>query len=143
MTAACDRNLQALRSPAAARIFGRHAVEDAYLFGSRARDKATTESDVDIAIRFAGTGDVVSRLESLAAVEADLKPLLQAPGDFICLDDASPLLAFEAVVRGQSVYTSNADRSFLYEVLVRHRYEEYLHVQAIFTESLKRRLGVP
>jgi predicted nucleotidyltransferase len=117
-------------------------VEDAYLFGSRARGNATAESDVDIAIRFAGTGDVVSRLESLAAVEADLKPLLEAPVDFICLDDASPLLAFEAVVRGQSVYTSNVDRSFLYEVLVRHRYEEYLHVQEIFTESLKRRLGV-
>lgn len=143
MAAARDPVLQALRSTAAADILRRHAVEDAYLFGSRARGKATTSSDVDVAVRFAGTGDGVSRLENLAAVEADLKPLLKVPADFICLNDASPLLAFEAVVRGQAVYTRDADQSFLYEVLVRHRYEEYLHVQAIFTEAMKRRLGVP
>lgn len=143
MAAAGDAVLQALRSTAAADILRRHDVEDAYLFGSRARGKATTASDVDVAVRFAGTGDGVSRLENLAAVEASLKPLLKVPADFICLNDASPLLAFEAVVRGQSVYTRDADQSFLYEVLVRHRYEEHLHAQAIFTEAMKRRLGVP
>jgi predicted nucleotidyltransferase len=142
MTAARDPVFQALRSGDAARIFRRHAVEDAFLFGSRATGKATTESDVDVAIRFAGTGDGASRLDRLAAVETDLKSLLEAPADFICLNDASPLLAFEAVVRGQSVYAPDPDRSFLHELLVRHRYEEYLHVQAIFIEALKRRLGV-
>jgi predicted nucleotidyltransferase len=142
MAIARDPVLAALRSSAAADILHRHGVADAFLFGSRARGSATPASDADVAIRFTHPGDAVSRLGRLAAVEAELKPLIAAPVDFICLNDASPLLAFEAVIRGETVYMRDRDHSFRHELLVRHRYEEYLHAQAIFTEAMKRRLGV-
>jgi len=76
------------------------------------------------------------------ALEAELRPLVNVRMDLICLNDSNPLLAYEAVVRGLTVYTRDRDQTFLYELLVRHLYEEHLHVQAIFTEAMKRRLGV-
>jgi predicted nucleotidyltransferase len=137
-----DPVLSILRSDPAREIFASHSVEDAFLFGSRARGSAQDSSDADVAVRFPKTGDAASRFAKLGAFEDDLKPLVGVPMDLVCLNDANPLLAFEAVVRGQTVYTRDRDQSFLYELLVRHRYEDYLHMQEIFTQALKRRLGL-
>lgn len=137
-----DPMLSILQSEPAIQAFLRHSIEDVYLFGSRARGSAQASSDADIAVRFPRTGDATSRFATIVALEADLSQLVQLPMDLVCLNDADPLLAFEAVVRGQTVYTRDKDQSFLYELLVRHRYEEHLHMQEIFTRALKRRLGV-
>ena len=142
-----DPVLIVLCSDAVQGILRRHSVEDAYLFGSRARGSARVSSDADVAVRFPRGGDAASRFEKIVALERELKPLLGvsmdgASMDLVCLNDAPPLLAFEAVVRGQMVYARDRDSSFLYELLVRHQNEEHLHMQEIFTEAMKRRLGV-
>ncbi len=41
-----------------------------------------------------------------------------------------------------TAYMRDRDQSFLYELIVRHQYEEHLRIQEIFTQALKRRLGV-
>lgn len=137
-----DPVLSTLRSAPVEEVLLRHGVEDAYLFGSRARGAAQPASDIDIAIRFPRAGDAATRFDKLVALEADLKPHLSVPMDLVCVNDVAPILAFEAVVRGITVYSRDQDQTFLYEVLVRHRYEDELHILEIFTEAMKRRLGV-
>lgn len=134
--------LSLLRSDEAQGIFRRQGLEAVYLFGSHGQGCEDAASDIDIAVLFPGDGDAVYRFGRINALQQELKPLLPRALDLVSLNDADPLLAFEAVIRGKEVYARDEDRCFLYELLVRHRYEESCHIQDIFTRALKERLGV-
>ncbi|MBI4601254.1 MAG: nucleotidyltransferase domain-containing protein [Planctomycetes bacterium] len=123
-------------------IFDRSGAGAVYLFGSRATGRAGPSSDVDLGVLFPPGGDAGSRFDGLVALERELKPLLPVPLDLVSLLDADALLQFEAVVRGRLVYSRDEEAAFLHELRVRHGYEEFCHIQEIFTEAMKRRLGV-
>jgi predicted nucleotidyltransferase len=131
-----------LRSPAAQEIFQRHRLEAVYLFGSYADGRADAASDVDLAVLFPPDGSPTDRFDGTVALDLELKPLVGAPLEIVPLNDASPLLAFEAVIRGKTVYTRDEEECVLYELRLRHHYEEFYHIQDFFTQALKEKLGV-
>ena len=60
----------------------------------------------------------------------------------LSLNDASPIVAFEAVIRGKNVYAADEEKLLLYELSLRHRFEESRHIQSFFTQALREKLGI-
>ncbi|MBM4046295.1 MAG: nucleotidyltransferase domain-containing protein [Planctomycetes bacterium] len=131
-----------LRSPAAQEIFRRHRLEAVYLFGSYADGRADAASDVDLAVLFPPEGRPIDRFDKTVALDQELKPLVGKPLEIVPLNDANPLLAFEAVIRGKTVYARDEDECILYELRLRHHYEEFCHIQDFFTQAMKEKLGI-
>jgi len=85
---------------------GNPAVRLAYLFGSQARGEAGALSDIDIAVFFSESPS----LDEHAAMQVDLCRLLETDAvDLVVLNDASPLLKFDAVIEGKLVYQAVSD----------------------------------
>ncbi len=121
------------------RSFGLRAV---YLFGSHARGKATERSDVDLAVLFPAVEDARHRLERVSYLEPELRRLLHSAIDLLTLNDCGPLLQFEAVVCGVTVYAPDDEERIRYEFLVRRRYEDFCHIQGFYTRVLREKLGL-
>ena len=134
--------LPVLRGESARRIFGKYELKAVYLFGSHARECADAQSDIDIAVLFASGGDAAQRFQQTTALQLDLKSLLPGPIDIVSLNDANPLVAFEAVCRGKDIYAGDEDERIFYELALRHRYDEFRHIQDIFTKALSEKLKV-
>lgn len=134
--------LAILRQPAAQDAFRRHRLVAAFLFGSRARGQATEASDVDLAILFPRSLDAKGRLEATVSLGRDLRDEIPAPLDIVSLNDVGPPLEFEAVIGGITVYAPVPDDVIRYEILVRHRHEDFLHIHEIWMRGFRERLGV-
>ena len=132
--------LSVLRGEEAQRIFRDHRLTAAYLFGSHVQGCADSRSDIDIAVLFGPGGDAGRRFDETTSIQLELKPLLGTPLDIVSLNDANALVAFEAVCRGKEVSSSGGDEQILYELRLRHRYEEFRHIQDIFTQALRDKL---
>jgi len=85
-------------------------VRAVYLFGSTATGKTGKLSDIDVAVLLKKMPDA----EGLLALKLDL--ISEFSGvfgsnriDFVLLNDAAPLLAFEVISKGQLVYGKRAD----------------------------------
>ncbi len=133
--------LKILRSEAASEVFRKEDVEAGYLFGSRAAGRATAESDIDLAVLFAGRGDPARRFRATSAIRLALQPLLPASIDIVSLDDADPLVAFEAFIEGKEVFHREGADLFAAEMRLRRRFEEACHIQRFYTDALRERLG--
>lgn len=133
---------QILTSPKAQSVFARHRLAAVYLFGSHAEGRATARSDVDLAVLFEDDGSPSARLDTTTTLQLELKRIVPAPMEIVSLNDASPLVEFEATVHGTAVYGRDDDEAALYELRVRGRYDEFRHIQDIFTDALREKLGV-
>lgn len=71
----------------------RPGIEMAFLFGSIVKGKATSRSDVDVAVYFAGEYSVADVYE----ITADLERLLKRDVDLIVLNDARASVAWTAL----------------------------------------------
>ncbi len=111
------------------------AVQAAFLFGSRATDRARPDSDIDLALVGPASGLRQAKLDILQAfVEAGLERV-----DLVLLDEADPAMRFEAVRPNCLVYTrGDFDRGSYYSRTVREYFdlEPYLKIQR---QALKRR----
>jgi len=86
------------------KIFEKHGVILAYLFGSQAKGSTTPRSDVDIAVLFPEPYDkhvgwnarlnLISEVEAVCGCEADVVPLNEAP----------PLLKHQVLNYGKPIY---------------------------------------
>jgi predicted nucleotidyltransferase len=93
-----------------------------YLFGSYARGKANEHSDLDLAV-FLKTG-------TARRIKLDLLTVLAGQGfcdvDLVLLNDASPLLRFEAVKYNRLIYRAvGFDAAGFYSRIIR----EYLDIE--------------
>lgn len=131
-----------LRQPAIAALLRQHGVDFAYLFGSRARGQETTSSDVDLAIRLPESMRPGARLDEATALGSSLEKLLGLRVDVLVLNDASPLLRHEAVIRGATILSPGLEQLMRYEKLIRMQFEDFCHIQAIFAQEHRRRLGL-
>ena len=111
------------------------AIEAAYLFGSTAEGRARPDSDLDLAL--------VGPADALQARKIDLLADLTAQGfdriDLVLLDEADPLLRFEAVHHNCLVYArSDFDHGSYFSRTVREYFdlEPYLATQR---RAMKRR----
>jgi predicted nucleotidyltransferase len=113
------------------RIFSRHGVILAYLFGSQAEGKAGPLSDVDIAVLL---GPQVPQ-ERWSAVQIDLINDLiglfhRDDVDVALLNRATPVLAQEVVRSGQVIYEAEPGTRVDFQVATLRRYVD--------TEPLRR-----
>lgn len=117
-----------------------HGIRLAYLFGSQAR-KPDCDSDLDLAVWWPEPADARLILNESALLAHELREVVGIPVDLVSLNSAEPLLAFEAVVRGEPLLWEDPDDRFRYEQRVRQRYEDFCHIQRFYTQALRERLG--
>lgn len=119
------------------RVLARYpSIQAAYLFGSRAVGRARRHSDLDLAL--------VGHRDALESGKLDILADLAAEGvdsvDLVLLDDADPILRFEAVHPNCLIYAKADFDHPAYFTRTLHEYfdlQPYLKIQR---ESLKRRL---
>ena len=92
----------------------------AWLFGSAHTNRMTKNSDIDIAVLFSDKPDFDFKMELLTELQnaADFEKI-----DLVTLNDASPVLQFEAV-SGQLLFTKNKNRCVEFISLVAREYED-------------------
>ena len=111
-----------------------------YLFGSQASGKRWAESDIDFAVLL---GPGVPR-ERYGKVQLELiGKLMSALGadavDVVILNTASPVLAYEGVVRGGKVlFAKDSLARIRFEVAVFQRYADTAHLRDVQNQYLYR-----
>jgi predicted nucleotidyltransferase len=88
--------VNAIESPAVARLLSQAGVEVAILFGSAASGKLRPDSDIDIDIGILLAPDRVLDFASELTLATELEQVLGREVDLVRLDEASTLLRFEA-----------------------------------------------
>jgi len=119
-------------------LAGMPAVRFAYLFGSRAAGSHGPLSDTDVAVFLEGDGDPFAA--RLAVTEALVRALGDDRVDVVPLNEAPPLLRFEAVRHGLVVKEAREARLAFEERAVSD-YLDTAHLRAVQTEALRERLG--
>jgi predicted nucleotidyltransferase len=115
-------------------------VRLAYLFGSRARGTARPDSDLDVAVAYAGEADSVQREILRRRVVAALTDALGAVGeraDVVDLEAAPSEIAFAAIRATRLFARSEAER-VRHEVRVARRYDDDAPRRALFQAAAKR-----
>ena len=99
------------------RVFQRHHVSFAYLFGSKAKGLSHARSDRDIAVHFDSHVKPKDRLQRRLKIWNGLSDLW--PGetiDLVVLEEAPLLLRFNAIRDGQLLYCANDRERIWFEV---------------------------
>lgn len=97
-------------------------IEALYVFGSRARGDARTDSDLDLAVLGASTLDPLRRFQAQRALSAQLDQDV----DLVDLRTASSVLQSEVIHGGKLLFTSDADRTLDFEARVLGEYAQLL-----------------
>ena len=99
------------------RIFKKHKVAFAYLFGSQAKGTAGPLSDIDIAVYLDEEAAADKRFDSRLEVLGELTDLYKTDQvDLVVLNDAPPLLAHRILKEGLLVFSDNEKVRLEYEV---------------------------
>ena len=95
-------------------------VESAYLFGSYSKGSETVNSDLDIGVFFNKKPDIMQ----LGSLRADLQTKLHFENiDLVVLNNASPILRFEAVT-GQKIFSRDRSKEAELISLTAREYED-------------------
>ena len=108
------------------KIFAAHGVHFAYLFGSRAENRALEPSDFDVAVCLAAPTKRERFTERLK-LQADLQNFL-APRrvDVVVLNDThSATLRHEVATKGKLIYESDASGRLDFELRALNEYEDF------------------
>lgn len=120
----------------------REEVVVAYLFGSVARGRAGTLSDIDVAILVDESLIRPMRYGYRANVLTDLMGRLHTNKvDLVVLNKASPLLAHEVVRNGKLVFCRDPDRRVAFETDAFRRYVDTEPLRRIQAQYLERRIA--
>jgi len=108
-------------------VFGSQAAEIAALARNEAVEETRPESDADFGILPESKG--IWPPEKTADLAAELEDLLDVPRvDLVFLPRADPFLAVD-IIRGELLYTSDADRQAEYELFVLRRASDLIPFQ--------------
>ena len=103
------------------KIFARHSVKFALLFGSRTTDRCTAMSDVDLAVFLAQNGPF-ERLTAKCCLMSELSVSLKKEVDLVVLNDAkNNYLLLDILTDGELLYCSDEGFRFAFLVDLRHR----------------------
>lgn len=115
-------------------------VRLAYLFGSRARGTARTDSDLDLAVRLRApdaTGRAALTLDVIAALTDALGSLGERV-DLLDLDRAGSEVAFRVIGEGRClVCRDRAERTHL-EASIARRYDDERPYRTLFVQAARR-----
>jgi len=112
----CNIDLEVLKT-----VFSNHPeVIAAWLFGSAREGQVRQDGDIDIAVLF----DVKPDLDTLCSLRFDLQGKCpQAEIDLVPLNNASPILQFEAL-NGRLLWSADDDRRAEFSSLAAREYED-------------------
>lgn len=103
-------------------VCGPYGIEIIFLFGSHAKDRATTKSDFDIGVYLS------SRISSSKEWElqcAFMDIYKRCNIDLVVLNDASPLLLFDLLLNHKIIYKKNEKVLYNFSSWARKRYWQY------------------
>ena len=106
-----------------------------YLFGSYAKDLATEESDIDIAILL---GKKMNKLQ-LYEHKMELVDRLGKEIDLIDLEEANIILKFQVVNSGINIYNKQSIEHYLYKYRVIGNYYQYKEDVQVVKNGIKKR----
>lgn len=113
----------------------KHPVEMAYLFGSHARGKASRLSDIDIAVLYKKG---INQEMAENKLFHELALILKTDNiDLVNLEEASPLLAHRAVIRGKALLEHDRHKEAQLKVGVIREYEDTAHLRETKYRSLE------
>ena len=124
MDAVAATDLSAL--PGLADLFAEQGVRFAYLFGSRADGTDDATSDIDIALYF-DKGDPTERFRRATTIQRTIQTHLQESVDVVVLDEATPVLRFEAMRPSCVIYEDDEESRLALELRWFHDYEDYCY----------------
>lgn len=108
------------------KIFRKNQVVLAYLFGSVARKKMTSLSDIDIAVLFSEKVKKDEYFDKRLELATKIGQVLKGKEiDIVCLNEAPPLLKHRAVFYGICIFTVNSKLKRDFEFRVLQEYEDF------------------
>ena len=108
------------------KIFAKHKVVFAYLFGSQATGKAVKSSDVDIAIMLDENIDAKKRFEIRCKIIPQLSKLFRKETEVVVLNDTKSILfKFIIIKEGKMIYEKNHEKRFVFELKTMNEYYDF------------------
>lgn len=116
---------------------GKSFVSFAVLFGSHAKGKANSLSDIDIAVY------LTKKIKRSSFFDVRLKLASDMPAkgkkDVIILNESSPLLAYEVIAHGRPLFIKDKKEFIDFKVLSFNRYFDTKRLRFIQLRELERR----
>lgn len=109
-------------------VLRRHPLLFAYLFGSQAKGRASSRSDVDIAAYFSPKISADRRSALRMSLASDLMGALRRDDlDLVILNEAPPFLAFHAIRPGKVIFSRDELARTRFEARTMSLYFDRLH----------------
>jgi predicted nucleotidyltransferase len=122
-------------------LFRQRPVQLAYLFGSQATGYTHADSDVDIAVLLNDGLTADERFaERLALIGALSQVLRTDTVDVVILNEASPLLAYEALHHGVLLYCAEENTRVEFQVRTLHAYEDTAPLRHLLAAAMAERV---
>lgn len=107
------------------KIFEKYKVSFAYLFGSRAEQRASKSSDFDFAV-YINSKSKTKRFQNRLALLQELEEILPRPVDVVVLNDThSTTLRYSIVSEGKLIYEKDEGKRLDFEIFIMNEYEEF------------------
>lgn len=133
--------LEKLQNKELYKIFKKFEVETAYLFGSHAREKATSLSDVDIAVLLSDKVLDSKYFDMQLELTSALMTFFgKETVDVIILNNNYPVISFKAI-SGKLIYEKTRKKRVEFEINVRKRYFDTAHIRNVLNKAMKNRLA--
>ena len=116
-------------------------VRVAWLFGSRVRGGARTDSDLDLAVAFPRTLDAEGRFQARLHIVGALTDALGSLGectDVVDVDESDAAVAFAALSEGRLVLARSEDERVEAAVRIMRRNSDDLPRRLLFREAARR-----
>lgn len=120
-------------------VFQHYGVSTCYLFGSRSTGLVATQSDIDLAVLFAGYRPLRHNLDYLIGLENELSALLvPVKVDLIGLQRTEDIaLRFEIISTGIVLYCADDDARSDFEELVMRDYQDFKPVSDLYYREME------
>lgn len=122
------------------KIFKKHKVKLAYLFGSQVKGNAAPGSDYDIAVLFKNRPSDPLALKETAFLSLDLDKLFTKKLDVVSLNDAPSLLKYEVIAHGEPIYCEDKKERINFEVSVIKEYIDEEPTRNLYNQALYKRI---
>jgi len=117
------------------RLLGKYPVVLAYLYGSEAREEATTLSDIDIALVVKDQLAPETRLQMELALEVEFASIHPGDYDVRTINDAPLAVKAEVVQTGALLFAQADDIRVDFEASTRDAYFDFLPVLRFHREA--------
>lgn len=113
---------------------GQEAVAAVYLFGSAAAERFAERSDIDVGVLF--HSDSIPGLDQRFQQQEELSERLQRPVDLVVLNQASPILGYQALKYGERLLTQDSRAVHAFFVRTLNEYFDLKQNRRVIEQAL-------